>query len=65
LSGSEKSILAAQQAMGGETVVDADNFWSSIKEQTHNDLPLWRVSLASNTPDLFLVGETTGQSGLN
>ncbi len=62
LSGSEKSILAAQKAMGGETVVDAYNFWSSIKEQTHNffnnDLPLWRVSLASNTPDLFLVGET-------
>ena len=67
LSGSEKSVLAVQQAMDGEAVIEADNFWSSIKEQIHDffnsDLPLWRLSLASNTPDLSLAGETMTEWG--
>ena len=62
LSGSEKSISAAQQVIGGEIMIDADSFWYSIKEQTHdffkNDQFLWRISLASNTSDSSLIGDT-------
>ena len=67
LSGSEKSILAAQQTMGGEILIEADSFWYSIKEQTHdffkNDQPLWRISLASNTANLSLAGDTMMEWG--
>jgi glycolate oxidase FAD binding subunit len=62
LSGLEKSISTAQQVIGGEIMSEADSFWYSIKEQTHaffkNDQPLWRISLASNTSDLSLTGDT-------
>ncbi len=62
LSGSEKSISAAQQVIGGEIMIEADSFWYSIKEQTHdffkNDQSLWRISLASNTSNLSLTGDT-------
>ncbi len=62
LSGSEKSISAAQQVIGGEIMIEADSFWYSIKEQTHdffkNDQSLWRISLASNTSDSSLIGDT-------
>lgn len=61
LSGAEKAIQAAHQKIGGEILPEADNFWLSIKEQTHkffnNPQSLWRFSLASNTPPLSLAGE--------
>ena len=67
LSGSEKSILAAQQTMGSEILIEADSFWYSIKEQTHdffkNDQPLWRISLVSNTANLSLAGDTMMEWG--
>lgn len=54
LSGTEKALMTAQQKIGGEIFNDADIFWSTIKEQTHdffnNASSLWRISLASNTP---------------
>lgn len=60
-SGTEKSLLTAEQKIGGEICNDARAFWSSIKEQTHdffnNELSLWRISLASNTVPLTLEAD--------
>jgi glycolate oxidase FAD binding subunit len=36
LSGSEKSIRTTQQSMGGEILNEANSFWYSVKEQTHD-----------------------------
>ncbi|MEE9336482.1 MAG: glycolate oxidase subunit GlcE [Methylococcaceae bacterium] len=67
LSGSEKSIRTAQQSMGGEILIEAESFWHSVKEQTHdffkNDQSLWRLSLASNTPNLPLDGDSMFEWG--
>lgn len=61
LSGAEKAIRAAQKIIGGEVLNEADEFWRSVKEQKHdffkNDQPLWRLSLASNSPVLSLEGD--------
>lgn len=67
LSGAAKAILTAQQSIGGEVLNEANGFWHSIKEQTHEffekDKSLWRISLASNTPALSLKGETMYEWG--
>ncbi len=67
LSGSEKSIRTAQQSMGGEVLIEAESFWHSIKEQTHGffnkNQPLWRISLASNTPNLPQDGDSMFEWG--
>jgi glycolate oxidase FAD binding subunit len=65
--GTEKSIVATQQILGGEILNEADAFWLSIKEQTHdffnNEQSLWRFSLASNAPVLALDGDTLYEWG--
>ena len=67
LSGTEKAIYSAGQTIGGELLDKANNFWQSITEQTHsffqNQQPLWRISLASNTPALSLEGDTLYEWG--
>lgn len=67
LSGIEKSIVATQKTLGGELLSEADAFWLSIKEQTHdffnNKQSLWRFSLASNSPVLVLDGDTLYEWG--
>jgi len=67
LSGAEKAINAAQRSMGGEVLAEADVFWHSVKEQSHEffntEKSLWRISLASNTPALSLEGDTLYEWG--
>ncbi len=67
LSGTEKSIVATKQTIGGEILNEAEAFWLSIKQQTHDffntKLPLWRFSLASNTPVLTFGDDTLYEWG--
>jgi glycolate dehydrogenase FAD-binding subunit len=67
LSGAEKAIQAAQKKIGGEVLNNADTFWQSIKNQTHDffttDQSLWRMSLASDTQPLSLDGEVLYEWG--
>ena len=61
LSGAEPAVRAAQVKLGGETMKEDDIFWRSVREQTHqyfcSDKPLWRLSVKSTTPPLFLPGK--------
>ncbi|QJD31384.1 glycolate oxidase subunit GlcE [Methylococcus geothermalis] len=49
LSGPEKAVSAAVRRVGGDALVSADAFWSSLREQTHGFFAgagdLWRLSL--------------------
>ena len=62
LSGTDDGIQAARKIMGGETIEYSETFWQSIKEQQHNFFKLdegqslWRLSLASNAPELDIDG---------
>jgi len=62
LSGNNSAVRSAQKIIGGETLSNNTEFWLSIKEQKNDffktDKPLWRLSLASNTPELDLAGDT-------
>ncbi|HET7312801.1 glycolate oxidase subunit GlcE [Salinisphaera sp.] len=63
LSGARSSVAAAMEALGGETLADADAFWADAREHrrtffTRSDPPLWRLSVAPATPPLDLDGET-------
>lgn len=61
LSGSNGTVQAARQAIGGDELTSGEDFWQQIKEQQHaffkSQHPLWRLSLASNTPLLDLPGK--------
>lgn len=67
LSGTVKAIDTTQLKLGGEVLNDAETFWLSIKEQTHNffnnEQPLWRFSLASNASVLAFDGDTLYEWG--
>jgi glycolate oxidase FAD binding subunit len=57
LSGSGDAVKTAADVIGGETMPDAESYWHKLKEHQlgffDNQLPLWRLSLASDTaPDL-------------
>jgi glycolate oxidase FAD binding subunit len=60
LSGTETAILSASADIGGDELKQADEFWSSLRDQTHtffeNVESLWRLSLAPATPCLKLKG---------
>lgn len=60
LSGTETSTLNASADIGGDELKQADDFWSSLRDQTHHFFedasPLWRLSLAPATPCLKLDG---------
>ncbi len=59
LSGAATAVAAAKQKMGGDEIADANNFWLSLRDQTHaffpTDKPLWRISLPATTPPLALA----------
>jgi glycolate oxidase FAD binding subunit len=60
LSGSGPSLLAAKQRLGGQEIDSANDYWESLREQSHHfftpeeDYALWRVSLPSTAPTLKL-----------
>lgn len=61
LASNEASIKAAHKTMRGELTDDIE-YWHLLKEQQHaffdTELPLWRLSLASNAVPLHLQGDT-------
>ncbi len=61
LSATEIDVDKVQRTLGGEILNQADVFWHSVKNQTHDffkqDHSLWRLSLASNTAVLPISGE--------
>ena len=67
LSGSGKALAKTKKAIGGDDLTNADSFWCSVKEQTHeffsDDRPLWRLSLASNTALLSIDGNALYEWG--
>jgi glycolate oxidase FAD binding subunit len=59
LSGAFAAVEAASRKLGGEAVVNAENLWNSVREQTHSVFAaplLWRLALPSATPPLPLKG---------
>ena len=54
LSGSGDAVKTAADIIGGETMPDAESYWHKLKEHQldffDNQLPLWRLSLASDSP---------------
>ena len=64
LSGAEAAVRAAKQKLGGEEIVDAEAYWTAVREQSHDFFAqddkhgLWRLSLPSTTPALRLSGKT-------
>lgn len=70
LSGTEKGIQSARTILGGEELDSADSFWHLIKEQQDEffsnpkqESPLWRLSVASNTPELAINGDALYEWG--
>ncbi|BCG64609.1 MAG: glycolate oxidase FAD binding subunit [Methyloprofundus sp.] len=67
LSGATATLAVAQQNMGGELLQQAETFWQSITEQNHAFFnakqTLWRLSLAANTAELALAGDTLYEWG--
>jgi glycolate oxidase FAD binding subunit len=61
LSGEERAVQAARKLMGGEVLSDGAAFWRKLREQEHgffkSSKPLWRLSLASDTPTPELPGK--------
>lgn len=61
LSGSEGAIKSAKEHIGGETAENGQNVWEKIKEHKHGffaiDKPLWRLSIAPNTPPINIEGK--------
>lgn len=67
LSGSEATVQAARKLIGGDilssdSLVSREKFWQQLKEHKssffNTDEDLWRISLASNSPELNLGGKT-------
>jgi len=60
ISGTEGAVLAAQKAVGGEVLETGNDFWRRLKEQQSGffktESPVWRLSLASNSPVLNTDG---------
>lgn len=56
LSGCEVAVAAAQRRMGGEWLVEADEYWRSIRDQSAGFFravdPLWRVCVPATAPPL-------------
>ena len=62
LCGTSKSVIKAKQTIGGDELDNSHLFWSKINEHSHpffdSSLPLWRISLAPNSPPLKIKGKT-------
>jgi len=61
LAGSENRLTAIRRNIGGDIVVEGNQFWRSVKEHTHDyfksDMPLWRLSIKSSAPQLKHSGK--------
>jgi glycolate oxidase FAD binding subunit len=61
LSGTASGVNKVINTLGGEIVNQAENFWNTIKEQTHpffaSKKRIWRLSLQPSAPPLELLGE--------
>jgi glycolate oxidase FAD binding subunit len=61
LSGNSHSVAQAARDLGGEELANADDFWRSIRDMTHEffhtDGPLWRVSSVPALPAEQLPGK--------
>ena len=61
LSGEARAVEAARKLMGGETLAEGELFWRKLGEQSHgffaSSQPLWRISLASDSPPMDLEGK--------
>ncbi len=61
LSGSEKTMIAAQKKIGGEWLSQPKKFWNECNEHKRgwmkNASDLWRISVPPATPEILLVGE--------
>ena len=62
LSGADAAVRAAREALGGETLSGADEYWESVREQRLAFFAaageLWRVSLPAHSPELPVPGPT-------
>jgi glycolate oxidase FAD binding subunit len=60
--GSESTLDAVTQRVGGEVMSDAAGFWTSLREQTHpffaGEQPLWRCTVPPLVPRMELDGVT-------
>jgi len=57
VSGSEPAVAAACAHIGGESQDNGNDFWMSLREQTHpffQTKPLWRLAVPPTTPPLGL-----------
>jgi len=63
-SGAPSAVEAATKRVAGSPLADADAFWTSLREQTHEfftsreaEASLWRISVQSTAPHADLGGE--------
>jgi glycolate oxidase FAD binding subunit len=63
-SGAPSAVEAATKHVAGAALAEADAFWASLREQTHefftdreSKAPLWRISVQSTAPHADLGGE--------
>lgn len=61
LSGSEHSVTAAAQKIGGEQIADGASLWYSLRTLSHEffnkEQPLWRIALPPHVEKLNLRGD--------
>jgi glycolate oxidase FAD binding subunit len=61
LSGAQGAVAAAHRLVGGDELSDGARFWNRLREQRSgffvSQQPLWRLSLASDTPPLPIPGK--------
>ncbi|PCH62134.1 MAG: glycolate oxidase subunit GlcE [Gammaproteobacteria bacterium] len=61
LSGTEGAVETSKKPIGGEIIETEHDIWQKIKEQQHGffmtDQPLWRLSVAADTPPIKLEGK--------
>jgi len=61
LSGTAGGVAAAAKTIGGEELLGADDYWTSLREQHHpfftGERPLWRLAVAVDNPALAPPGD--------
>ena len=61
LSGTSNAVATARTKLGGEIVANPNEYWNSIREQSHDffksSLPLWRLSVPSVATPIALTGK--------
>ena len=67
LSSNQPSVTSASRTIGGEILQQDCLFWAKLKEHQldffNTNKPVWRLSLAPNTDELKLEGETLYEWG--